>query len=512
MDTTAIRDHIESNNIQEALIKLEAAEPAAKVSDAARLEMLLLCWKIYEKLKGTAKESSTRLIKKKEQKDTELQRVNNLAARLFGDDLTIDNGLVEAVENAATQEDPARKIFFKLSRISSNIEQFRPWLSEKSAILNRDAGEYTRAKKAFGHLAHRYELQVRGVEDAAKKTEELMTCQHYIAQYVEMLAKPKCETEDNDYLSAKRWYGQLAGHYLNLADVVDDPVKKKELFNLYVSAKALSAQMAIHPNRSVKARAYHDAAALYGSLADTCKNHATAIEMDSTEKERLFDLYAEYRRLAAETAIHSNCPVESRDYNEAQRSYGQLAHHYRVRANNEEDSTKKKALLAHAAEFHELSGDTEINLDNRPNTNAYGGARHSYEQAIDFLLDSATEKSSVERVITKMLALPKKVLTPRYVAVIGGFYRRLGDFDKASEYIEQALEAEPNSDRAYYERGLLNRDQGDLFGAFIDINRAVELSANSGDSEWQETFAALCAQVITQLRTQINRTGHFSAR
>jgi tetratricopeptide (TPR) repeat protein len=58
----------------------------------------------------------------------------------------------------------------------------------------------------------------------------------------------------------------------------------------------------------------------------------------------------------------------------------------------------------------------------------------------------------------------------------------LGNFDKAIEYYNRAIELMPTSPRAYCNRGMVKNDIGNYTGGLEDLNKAVEFAPNAAVS------------------------------
>ncbi|MDP9323158.1 MAG: tetratricopeptide repeat protein, partial [Acidobacteriota bacterium] len=62
---------------------------------------------------------------------------------------------------------------------------------------------------------------------------------------------------------------------------------------------------------------------------------------------------------------------------------------------------------------------------------------------------------------------------------LSAFYNRTGDPARALEYARQAIELEPTSDRAWFQKGRADERQGRLDEAVSSVNRAISLNARA---------------------------------
>jgi tetratricopeptide (TPR) repeat protein len=62
---------------------------------------------------------------------------------------------------------------------------------------------------------------------------------------------------------------------------------------------------------------------------------------------------------------------------------------------------------------------------------------------------------------------------------LSAYYNRTGDPGKALEYARRALELDPKSDRAWFQKGRADERQGQLDEAVTSVNRAIALNARA---------------------------------
>ena len=90
---------------------------------------------------------------------------------------------------------------------------------------------------------------------------------------------------------------------------------------------------------------------------------------------------------------------------------------------------------------------------------------------------------------------------------LSALYNRTGDQAKALEYASKAIELEPTSDRAWFQKGRAEERQGRLDEAASSVNRAISLNARAASYYYvlanlyrrlgkPEEFAALVRHIV----------------
>jgi tetratricopeptide (TPR) repeat protein len=72
---------------------------------------------------------------------------------------------------------------------------------------------------------------------------------------------------------------------------------------------------------------------------------------------------------------------------------------------------------------------------------------------------------------------------------LSAYYNRSGDPAKALEHANKALELDPNSDRAWFQKGRAYERQGELKDAVVALNRAI--SSNPRASSYHYVLAGV---------------------
>jgi tetratricopeptide (TPR) repeat protein len=72
---------------------------------------------------------------------------------------------------------------------------------------------------------------------------------------------------------------------------------------------------------------------------------------------------------------------------------------------------------------------------------------------------------------------------------LSAYYNRSGDPAKALEHANKALELDPRSDRAWFQKGRAYERQGELKDAVVALNRAI--ASNPGASSYHYVLAGV---------------------
>ncbi|MFN9109556.1 MAG: tetratricopeptide repeat protein, partial [Bacteroidota bacterium] len=236
--------------------------------------------------------------------------------------------------------------------------------------------------------------------------------------------------------------------------------KNNNDFDACKKYKLLAAEAAIHPECPVEKRDYHSAAWSYGSLAEL---------FNKKDQEK----YETYKLLAAEAAIHPECPGDKRDYRSAAWSYGSLAESFKE---IDQKQYEKYKLLSAKTDIH-----PECPVDKRD----YRSAALSYKDLVRVLRES--NSSQVTQTINDITVfLDSYEHSPKGYSLLGNFYRTIRYFDKALEYIKAAEKLQPHTSRDKYYKGLVYWDMGNYAAAKESFQEAVRL-----DTEYKEYERAL---------------------
>lgn len=105
------------------------------------------------------------------------------------------------------------------------------------------------------------------------------------------------------------------------------------------------------------------------------------------------------------------------------------------------------------------------------------------------------ERKFAEAIVPLEAALQQPCSTPSslILTVIGNCYNELDEFEKAVSYHDRAIAADPRNYKAYVNRGISYRLQGDFAKAKESYNRALEI-----EPDYAELYASLGALAIHQ--------------
>lgn len=128
------------------------------------------------------------------------------------------------------------------------------------------------------------------------------------------------------------------------------------------------------------------------------------------------------------------------------------------------------------------------------------------EEIIDALLlkfdalIGKNERDGASQVLARIPEGPYE--NPSHTFLVGRAYYELGEIDKSSTLIAQAVEKDPRHGEAHYYLGLVRDEQGDSRAATVAFLRSRELDLMTGMPPWvpaRETWEKLATRVFEQL-------------
>lgn len=173
------------------------------------------------------------------------------------------------------------------------------------------------------------------------------------------------------------------------------------------------------------------------------------------------------------------------------------------------DETYLEAMLNAAEVLMHPLGEWDEAIDLCDDALEYAETKEEIADCLLLRVDALLGKADVEGAKKCMMRLPEPPFdNDSYVFLIGRAYYELGETEKATPFIEEAVRADPTHADAYYYLGLLRDDAGDARGAVEAFLRSRALDMAKAAPAWApspEAFAQLVRRVIQGLDALLGR-------
>lgn len=173
------------------------------------------------------------------------------------------------------------------------------------------------------------------------------------------------------------------------------------------------------------------------------------------------------------------------------------------------DETYLEAMLNAAEVLMHPLGDWDEAVDLCDDALEYAETKEEIADCLLLRVDALLGKGDVEEAKRNMARLPDPPYeNPSYVFLIGRAFYELGEAEKATPFVEEAVRTDPLHADAFYYLGLTRDDAGDPRGAVEAFLRARALDLETAAPAWAppaDTFAQLVRRVISSLDALLGR-------
>jgi tetratricopeptide (TPR) repeat protein len=173
------------------------------------------------------------------------------------------------------------------------------------------------------------------------------------------------------------------------------------------------------------------------------------------------------------------------------------------------DETYLEAMLNAAEVLMHPLGEWDEAIDLCDDALEYAETNEEIADCLLLRVDALLGKGDSEEAKKSMARLPDPPFeNDSYVFLIGRAYYELGESEKATPFIEEAVRADPMHADAYYYLGLLRDDTGDARGAIEAFLRSRALDMTKAPPTWTpspDAFAQLVRRVVQGLDALLAR-------
>lgn len=173
------------------------------------------------------------------------------------------------------------------------------------------------------------------------------------------------------------------------------------------------------------------------------------------------------------------------------------------------DETYLEAMLNAAEVLMHPLGEWDEAVELCDDALEYAETKEEIADCVLLRVDALLGKGDIEEAKKSMARLPEPPYeNDSYVFLIGRAYYELGEPEKATPYIEEAVRADPTHSDAFYYLGLLRDDAGDLRGAVEAFLRSRALDMAKPPPSWApspDAFAQLVRRAIHGLDALLAR-------